>query len=243
MNPRQRRGVLLMVVAVVAGIGVFFAVSAYVADVNSQVGAQVTVFRAKQAVVAYATLNDGDLEEVQVPKRWVSASAQLQRTDLEGRKVGLNLEQGTTLTRDMLVSPSDLSPTEREIAIKVDAVTGVAGRVQPGDYVDIYAVFADVPGLPKQVRVLVRQVRVVTVGGQQTVNQTTPDAGKQEKDVLPVTVALEPQDALAVTYASAFAAEVRLVKLPSGNTQNRSGERDNYDASQLGGKAVAEGSR
>ena len=61
--------------------------------------------------------------------------------------------------------------------------------------------------------------------------------------MLPVTVALEPQAALAVTYASAFAAEVRLVKLPSGNTQNRAGERDNYDATQLGGQAVAEGSR
>jgi len=234
---------MLMIVAVVAGIGVFFAVSTYVADVNSQVGSRVTVYQAKQAVVAFATLDDGDLEEVQVPRRWVSNSAQLRRTALEGRKVGLNVEKGTMLTRDMLVAPSDLSPTEREIAIKVDAVTGVAGRVQPGDFVDIYAVFADVPGLPKQVRVLVRQVRVVTVGGQQTVNQTSPDAGRQEKDVLPVTVALEPQAALAVTYASAFAAEVRLVKLPSGNTQNRAGERDNYDATQLGGQAVAEGSR
>ena len=133
MNPRQRRGVLLMVVAVVAGIGVFFAVSSYVADVNSQVGSRVTVFRAKQPLVAYATLDDADLEQVQVPRRWVSASAQLQRTDLEGRKVGLNVEKGTMLTRDMLVAPSDLSPTEREIAIKVDAVTGVAGRVQPSE--------------------------------------------------------------------------------------------------------------
>jgi len=243
VNPRQRRGVLLMVVAVIAGVGVFFAVSSYVAGVNSQVGSRVTVFQAKEAVAAFATLEDGDLEEVQVPRRWVSNSAALQRTDLEGRKVGLNIEKGTMLTRDMLVPPSDLSPTEREIAIKVDAVTGVAGRVRPGDFVDIYAVFSDVPGLPKQVRVLVRSVRVVTVGGQQTVSRTTTDAGQEQRDLLPVTVALEPQDALAVTYASAFAEEVRLVKLPTGNTENRSREKDNYDASQLGGKAVPERTR
>lgn len=243
MNPRQRRGILLMAVAVVAAVGVFFAVSTYVADVNSEVGSKVTVYRAADALDAYATVGAADLEEVEVPERWVSASGLLQRVDLEGRKVGLPIEKGTMLTRDMLIPVSDLSPTEREIAIKVDAVTGVVGRVLPGDFVDIYAVFADVPGLPKQVRVLVRNVRVVTVGGQQTIKDIQTDEGSTEQEVLPVTVALEPNDALAVTYAGAFANEVRLVKLPTGNSENRSGESDSYDATKLGGKAVPEEAR
>jgi pilus assembly protein CpaB len=84
---------------------------------------------------------------------------------------------------------------------------------------------------------------VITVGGSQTVQQSTTTQGLRERQVLPVTVALEPNDALAVTYASAFASEVRLVKLPSGNSENRSGEKDSYDAEELGGDAVAEGSR
>jgi pilus assembly protein CpaB len=243
VNPRQRRGILLMVVAVVAAIGVFVAVSRYVADVNSEVGDKVTVYQAAAPLEAFTTLNADDLRAVQVPKRWVAASALVRQVDLEGRKVGLPVEKGTTLTRDLLIPVSDLSPTEREIAINVDAVTGVAGRVLPGDLVDIYAVFADVPGLPKQVRVLVRGVRVVTVGGSQTVQKSSATEGLKEKQVLPITVALEPNDALAVTYASAFAAEVRLVKLPSGNSENRSGEKDSYDAGELGGKAVAEKAR
>ena len=232
-----------MIVAVVAAMGVFVAVSRYVADVNSQVGAKVTVYRAATTLAPYTTLTADDLRAVEVPERWVSPSALVRQVDLEGRKVGLPIEKGTMLTRDLLIPVSDLSPTEREIAINVDAVTGVAGRVLPGDVVDIYAVFADVPGLPKQVRVLVRGVRVVTVGGSQTVQQATTTEGLREKQVLPVTVALEPNDALAVTYASAFAAEVRLVKLPSGNSENRSGEKDSYDAEALGGKAVAEKAR
>ena len=65
----------------------------------------------------------------------------------------------------MLIPSSSLEHDEREIAINVDAVTGVAGRVHPGDRVDIYAVFSDVPGLAKQVRVLVRNVRIVSIGG------------------------------------------------------------------------------
>jgi pilus assembly protein CpaB len=232
-----------MVVAVVAAVGVFVAVSRYVADVNSEVGAKVTVFRAASKIPAFTTLEEGDLTPVEVPKRWVSPSALLDAADLEGRKVGLTVTAGSMLTRDLLVPVSDLSPTEREIAINVDAVTGVAGRVEPGDLVDIYAVFADVPGLPKQVRVLVRGVRVMTVQGQQTVQRSSVTEGFAEKQVLPVTVALEPNDALAVTYASAFAAEVRLVKLPSGNSENRRGEKNSYDAEELGGKAVPEKAR
>ena len=56
--------------------------------------------------------------------------------------------------------PSNLDPTEREVAVNVDAVTGLAGRVRPGDQVDVYAMFADVPGLTKQSRILVENVRV-----------------------------------------------------------------------------------
>jgi pilus assembly protein CpaB len=139
----------------------------------------------------------------------------------------------------MLIPPTDLSSTEREIAINVDAVTGVAGRVAPGDRVDIYAVFADVPGLPQQVRVLVRDVRVVSIGGQQTVTEAD-ESGISEEDVIPVTMALEPNDALSVTYANAFAAEVRLVALPTDTGLDRSGEVDTFDAANLGGQPIPE---
>lgn len=141
----------------------------------------------------------------------------------------------------MLVPPSDLSPTERELAVSVDAVTGLAGRVAPGDLVDIYAVFGDVPGLPKQVRVLVTSVRVVTVGGRQAASPSDDESRiAAQREVLPVTLALEPNDALAVTFASAFAEEVRLVGLPTGDTLNRFGEISSFDATNLGGDAVPE---
>ena len=241
MNPRQRRGVLLIVLASVVALGVFGVVASYVGNVNSQVGDRVTVYRAARALPAFASLTKADLASVEMPKRWVSDSALLDPAELAGRKVGVAIEPGTLLTRDVLVPPSDLSPTEREIAVNVDAVTGVAGRVEPGDFVDIYAVFADVPGLTRQVRVLVRSARVVSVGGQQTVTRQTDDAGQQ--DVLPVTLALEPKDTLAVSYASAFAKEVRLVRLPTGNTERRTGETNLYDAGDLGGRPVPEGTR
>lgn len=231
-----------MLLATMSAVIVFAVVTSYVADVNSQVGSQVTVYKAARQLPAFASLNDGDLEAVSVPKRWVSESSLMRAGELTGRKLGVSLDRGTVVTRDVLVPPSELSPTEREIAINVDAVTGVAGRVAPGDRVDIYSVFADVPGLTKQVRVLVRNVRVVSVGGRQTIEGTL-EVDERPKEVVPVTLALEPKETLAVSYAAAFAREVRLVRLPTGNTENRAGETNLYDAGDLGGQPVPEGVR
>ena len=241
MNPRQRRGTLFLVLSVVIAAGVFVAVAGYVGSVNRQVGPKVTVYRAARPIGPYQALSEQNLEAVRVPDQWASETSQVALDELVGRRIGFRVEKGTTITSDMLVPPSELSPTERELAVDVDAVTGLAGRILPGDLVDVYAVFGDVPGLSKQVRVLVRSVRVVTVGGQRTV--TDPDDGgglDADREVLPVTLALEPNDALAVTFASAFAEEVRLVGLPTGNTLNRADEIASYDATNLGGDAVPE---
>lgn len=241
MNVRQRKGTLFLFLSVVLAAAVFLAVVGYVGSVNRQVGPKVMVHRAAVSIAPFEPLSTNNIESVQVPRLWASGTALLRMDELVGRRVGFRLEKGTTLTSDMLVPPSDLSPTERELAISVDAVTGLAGRVLPGDLVDIYAVFGDVPGLPKQVRVLVNNVRVVTVGGEQS--RTAQDEQSRissERTVLPVTLALEPNDALAVTFASAFAEEVRLVGLPTGDTLNRAGEISSFDASNLGGEAVPE---
>jgi pilus assembly protein CpaB len=236
MNPRQRRGVLFMVLAVLIGIGVFLSVTSYVTNVQSQVGSRTVVYEASTAIAPYSPLSSANLKPVEIPERWTSQSSRVQLSDLEGRRVGFRLEPGTMISADMLLSPSSLSPTEREIAINVNPVTGIGGRVRPGDSVDIYAVFSDVPGLTKQVRVLVRNVRVVSIGGRQTVQQNDQDSGISQSEVLPVTLALEPEAAKAVTYANAFATEVRLVGLPTDVGTNRSGESNVYDAKDLGGK-------
>lgn len=241
MNPRQRRGVLfLLAAAVLAGV-VFIAVSRYVAQVESQVGPRVTVYRVAEPIDAYRPLGASNIEAIEVPRRWAAPTAVTSLRELEGRRVGFELAAGTIVTSDMLIPSTDLSSTEREIAINVNSVTGVAGRVRPGDRVDIVAVFSEVPGLPKQVRVLVTNVRIVSIGGQQTVADNSEEGLGQVESVVPVTLALEPKDSLAVTYAAAFALEVRLVALPGDVGANRSQDVKEYDAEDLGGVAIPEG--
>jgi pilus assembly protein CpaB len=226
-----------MVLSVVIAMAVFVVLTNYVRGVSSQVGPLSTVWTASEPIEAFTPLSEANLEPVQVPERWTAPTARLELPELDGRRVGFRMEPGTTVTSDMLIPPSDLSSTEREVAINVDPVTGVAGRVRPGDRVDMYSVFADVPGLPAQVRVLVRDVRVVSIGGRQTVTQTT-DEGIEQNDVVPVTLALEPVDSLAVTYANQFAEEVRLVALPTDIGADRSVDADSFDAGDLGGTPV-----
>lgn len=242
MNPRQRRGLMFILVAMLVAVGTFVAVTSYAASVNSQVGSRVTVYRATQPVEAYTALSASNLEPVEIPQRWVSKTSILSLKDLQGRRIGFRVNSGTILTSDMLIPPSDLSPTEREVAINVNSVTGVAGRVRPGDRVDIYAVFADVPGLPKGVKVLLRNVRVVSIAGQQTVTKQG-QGGVSQESVVPVTLALEPEGALSVTYSAAFAQEVRLVALPLDVGTNRVGEKNDFNANNLGGKAIPEGTK
>lgn len=244
MNPRQRRGMVLIIVAVLGAIAVFAGVSSYVSNVNTKVGSKVEVLALKSARSAFAVIRQSDLKTVEVPKRWVDPHAITDPGQIVGHKLAIGVSAGSTLTSDLLVPPTDQTQHQRFITVKVDAVTGGAATVHAGDSVDAYAVYADVEGLSKQVRVLVHDVKVVAVSSPQTAQNSAPSKGTSNSPAtyIAVTLALNAEDSLAVTYASAFAADLRIVKLPPVSKQDSS-SNDPYDANKLGGKAVPEGSK
>jgi pilus assembly protein CpaB len=119
----------------------------------------------------------------------------------------------------MIGSPPELATGEREIAILVDAETGVAGKISPGSIVDIVATFGadDQEGVPPESTVVVPGARIIDVGRPELKGGN--GVQEQEADpttVVPVTFALDPKEALTVTYAESFAAEVRLALLRPG---------------------------
>lgn len=233
MNPRQRRGVVIMLFAGLAAVVLFFVAVSYVGSVNAKIAPTTTVFRAAENIDAYSIVEEADLEAVEVPEKWAAEEAATKLQSVVGRRVAFNVSSGTYLGSDMLLPPSALNEDEREIALTVDAKTGIAGRVRTGDFVDVYAIFGDDPTNGSS-KVLVRNVRVVSVRGVETRTQTTSRDELQEQQVVPVTLALRPADALAVTYADSFAQTVRLVGLPPGtSTSNRENERDQVDADDL----------
>jgi pilus assembly protein CpaB len=217
MNPRQRRGLLLLILAAVGAITVFFAVSSYVSDVRSQVEPLITVLRLKADAEPYSPIDESELEEFDVPRRWAPETALRDRSELIGQVPASQLETGSILQRGMLVPEPSLEPGQRELAILIDAETGVAGKVGSGDIVDIVASFEGDEAVAPKSQIVVAGARVIDVGVQRTREVPGPDP--QEEEVIPVTFALSVQESLILTYAESFAAEVRLALVRPGETE------------------------
>jgi pilus assembly protein CpaB len=212
MNPRQRRGVLLMVVAALGAVAVFFSVFTYLDSREAQLGDFETVLRLTEDVDAYQPLGPDSVETVQVPRMYfdpevfLSDLSEVETPTDQELVAASHLEAGVYLQRGMVQPQPTLTTGEREIAIMVDAETGVAGKVQRGSFVDIYATFQPRDhGQACAVRVLT-EVEVLDIGELRT--QETDTGGVA--GVVPVTFRLDPEAALRLAYAEDFSTKMRL---------------------------------
>lgn len=223
MNPRQRRAVLLFALAAVAMIGAYALISGYVTEVRGQVEPKVRVLALTADVPPHEALPPEAVTFREMPRRWVPEAAISNPAELVGLVPASPLAKGSILQRGMLVPTPELEPGQREIAILVDARTGVAGKVTPGSFVDVYAAFAGNETTPDREEVVVSGARVIDVG--QVVPGNAQGQGGSQAQAqapqpsaqVPVTFALTPREALAVSHAEAFSGGVRLALLRPGD--------------------------
>jgi pilus assembly protein CpaB len=223
VNPRQRRAVLLLALAAAGLIGVFALVANYVSDVETQVGSKVTVLELTRPAKKNEAISDDMLVEKRVPRRWAPRAA-LDRTQIVGLVAGSDLARNSVLQEGMLISPPDLNEGEREVAILVDASTGVAGKIEPGRIVDVIAAFpADQDTKrPNRSIVVVSGARVLAVGAPRLKGGNGAQEAQQDpSQVVPVTFALSKRQELRVSYAQSFAADVRLALVRPGDDLTR----------------------
>lgn len=227
MNPRQRRGVLFLAVAIVGAVAVFFAVVSYVNDVESQVGNRVEGYVLKDDVPAYQPLAATALEKVEIPERWLPDGSIGDLGALSGRVTAAKLQKGTLLQDSNLVPQPSLQAGEREIAILVDAETGVAGKVVPGDRVDVWATFnADVTGNGPRTKLIAQNLLVIDVGLKVSREKANAGGGLSQAQSVPVTFATAQSQIKALSFAESFAQETRLARRPPGDgTQLPGGSR------------------
>lgn len=221
MNPCQRRGVLLMIVAAIGALAVAFTVISYVGTLRAEIGSYRTVLRLTQDVPAYAPVTEDLVEETQVPAKFFEENfvGDL-ATDLELEPgtvpvAAAPLNEGSLLQSTMLTTAPDLDSGEREIAIMVDTETGVAGKVGPGSMVDVYATFDELDSEPQcAVRVLTA-VEIIEVG----IPTTSSSEGDGEEgggpaafagSSVPITFGLNTDETLKLTQVEAFASTIRL---------------------------------
>jgi len=212
VNPRQRRGLLLLVLSALAAVFVFVAVLSYVGGVRAEVGDKVPVLKLVRDVPAFNAVADGDVSVVQIPRKFVSAAMVAKIDDLRGMVAATNLHKGSYLETDTFEQPPDLRPGQRELAILIDAETGVAGKVHSGDHVDIYATFSgqnNNNNSPPVAKIIVSNALVINIGNLQG-KENNGNSNFSSQQVVPVTFALSVHDSLVLAYAESFAAKVRL---------------------------------
>ncbi|MEV4939701.1 Flp pilus assembly protein CpaB [Streptomyces zaomyceticus] len=220
MNSRQRRGVILLLLSVICAIGAFAGVLSVINDAKSRVGPEVTAYRLKTDVQPYTPLADGQFEKISMPKRWLSPTALTDLARIHGKTAVTTLKQGSLLQSDMIVDQPALRPGQQEVAIMIDAATGVAGKITPGATVNLYATF---PGKtdrdPDQSKIIVTNARVLDVGVMTALDPAADDGAHKSTEAVPITFALDTTDAQRVTYAESFAQRVRLALVaPGGDT-------------------------
>lgn len=219
MNPRQRRGAVLMILASIGAVAVFVAVLSYVSSVRAEVGDFRTVLQLTKDVEANSSITDSMFKKVEVPKKWLGGSFITDPDRLDGKVAVKDLSKDSYLNSGMITEAPKLQAGQREIAILIDAETGVAGKVQPGSIVDIYATYAGDGQSTKNcaTRILANS-RVIDVGQQRSERKSNDQGQAELEAVVPVTFALSPTESLELTRAESFADKVRLAIVGPGST-------------------------
>ncbi len=210
MNPRQRRGLLLIGVSVVGAVAVFLSVTNFVADVQSQVGPLSAVLRLTSAVAAFQPIPPDALEVVQIPDRWRPPNALAEAGDLGDRVPTNDLPPNTVLQEGMLLEAPALRPGERQLAILINAETGVGGVIGVGDVVDIIATREGQQDELPTAEIVIQGARILSLGAPHVEEETTVSGGFAQNEVVPVTFALPPDDVLRLAWIESFAVSVRL---------------------------------
>ncbi|MFH9731287.1 Flp pilus assembly protein CpaB [Streptomyces sp. NPDC017260] len=218
MNSRQRRGIILLILSVLCALGAFAGVLSVINDVKSKVGPEVTAYRLKANVEPYTALGAEQFEEIEMPERWLSENAVTDLGQVRGKIAVTTLKKGSLLQSDMIVDQPALQLGQQEVAIMIDAATGVAGKITPGSTVNVYATFeGEREGDPAQSKIIVTNAKVIDVGDLTPLKPDENSRDREPTDAVPITFALSTIDAQRITYAESFAQRVRLALVAPGS--------------------------
>ncbi|WP_249369587.1 MULTISPECIES: Flp pilus assembly protein CpaB [unclassified Actinomyces] len=208
---------LLLLMTILAAVLTFSGVAAYVSSVSSQVGPMVEVLRLTTDIEAMHHIEASDVETVEVPERWAPANAVSTFGQIEGLVSSGAYPSGSVLQTGMLTEAPGLQPGYREVAIMVDAETGVAGRIRAGDHVDILATITNDETGEQRSEVVVQNVLIINVGVVTTVEEEDASGAFSESDQIPVTFALSSEDSLRLAYAESYSVKLRLALRGAGD--------------------------
>ncbi len=157
-NPVGSRRTLITIASLAVGVLAAFMIYSYTSSVKDEAfgeAEKVKVFVVKQGVTkgtyGEETASSGAIAEDEIPKRFWPENAIRSFDDIAGKVAVGDLAVNQVVTTDMFADPSTVQTTFSDrlekindedqvaITIRVDEVRGVAGLLQPGDFVNVLA--------------------------------------------------------------------------------------------------------
>jgi pilus assembly protein CpaB len=208
---RHRRLVIAMTMAVMAAI--IASVYLYQREASLRaVGRSVSVLVAAHDLAKDVQLRHAHLTRQTIPHLFVPPGALTQTADAVGQVTLTAMQAGEAVTITRIAMPSQvyalsavLPSGHRAVTIPVNAVSGNAGLIRPGDRVDLLAQFAfgTTQRAEPMVQTLMQGAQVIAVG--QTIAHRIPSGASPShaKAHQTITLAVMPIDAQRVVFALA----------------------------------------
>jgi pilus assembly protein CpaB len=231
----MRTFLIVFLLAAVGGIGYLVLSSSQSpapAATGQPVQRQVSYLIAARPLPAGTLVRDSDIgvrttPPEQVPARAIVDSAEA-RSGLLGALVPHYVDVNTPITLDDVLRPRDrgflasvLTPGLRAVSIGVDAISGVAGLISPGDPVDVLLTQEADPSVPPSKRIMsttvLRDVRVIAVD-QQIVQGASATNAPEGHVARTVTLEVTPEQAQLVAVAERLGTLSLAIRPLSDNT-------------------------
>lgn len=199
------------VLAAACGIMASFLFYIYMQDVKKQYEPDdlVTVAQARVDLSKDSVITQEMIEMTELPGNYIHPDAVQKSEDIVGKIALSDISSGEIILKQKVLEPGakadrlayQIPNSKRAVTIGVDSIGGVAGFVQEGDHIDIYATL-DVPatggtGDEEAYTVLALQdIMVLAVGMGSSSEKSKEGAAKT------ITVAVSPQEASPLILAS-----------------------------------------
>lgn len=204
MSSRLRAVTIGIVFGLLGTVGVAFYVNSVKAALVES-GAKQRIYVAAADIPSGTVVSDAISRDLlvkqEVPKRYTADSAVASLDAYKDQVTIAPIGRGeqVTLAKFRRADQSEvaykLAPDKVAIAVPVDEITGVGGRIEAGDHVVVLATFAPGPGGADISRVLLTGVEVLAVAGEA---RSGPASSSQKRTI---TLAVAPGEAEKLVFA------------------------------------------
>lgn len=201
MSPRQRRGLLILAMAVLGAVATFAAVLSYTQTVSQQLGPRRPVVVLVRQVSQYQPIDAGSLDVRLIPTVFAPPGALSSVQEVAGRVSPLPLPAGTFLQNSTLMTLPSLQFGQRAVTVQADPEMSVGQTISVNDVVDVVAAYRDGT----------KVTSLLQVSGARVLAVKRPDP---DKDAMFVTMALSQSQARGLAAAQARSATFLIGRLP-----------------------------